>query len=144
MKTQASQTETDRDSLEGKCHCGEVKWTYEVPLESATACNCSLCRRYGSLWAYGFLGQGISIQGKTSAYQRDKKINGFHFCQHCGCICYYLCNHKNEEGLYRIAVNLRMITNPDLIQSLPIDHFEGLNSFEDLPRDGRCVRDLWF
>jgi hypothetical protein len=27
---------------------------------------------------------------------------------------------------------------------LLIDHFDGLGSFDDLPGDGRCVRDLWF
>ena len=28
--------------------------------------------------------------------------------------------------------------------NLPIDHFDGLDTFDDLPRDGRCVRDMWF
>ena len=30
------------------------------------------------------------------------------------------------------------------IAKLPIDHFDGLDKFDDLPRDGRCVADLWF
>lgn len=42
-----------------------------------------------------------------------------------------------------MAVNLRM-TEPPAIEHLPIDHFEGLVSFKDLPRDARCVRDMWF
>ena len=25
-----------------------------------------------------------------------------------------------------------------------IDHFDGLVSFDDLPRDGRCVGTMWF
>lgn len=33
---------------------------------------------------------------------------------------------------------------PDDVASIPIDHFDGLNSFEDLPRDGSCVADYWF
>ena len=130
--------------LKGTCHCGEVEWSYSTPLESATACNCTLCRRYGSLWAYGFLTEGVTVKGSTHSYERGSQINGYHFCKTCGCICYYLCKTKNNEGLYRVAVNLRMITEPELIQSLPIDHFEGLNTFEDLPRDSRCVRDMWF
>ena len=43
----------------------------------------------------------------------------------------------------RIAVNLRL-TEPEPIARIPIDHFDGLGRFEDLPRDGRCVADLWF
>ena len=26
----------------------------------------------------------------------------------------------------------------------PIDHFDGLDFFDDLPRDGQCVADHWF
>ena len=49
----------------------------------------------------------------------------------------------DESGKRRMGVNLRL-AEPTLIEHLPIDHFEGLESFEDLPRDGRCVRDMWF
>ncbi|HMA30507.1 MAG TPA: hypothetical protein VKT00_01700, partial [Casimicrobiaceae bacterium] len=42
-----------------------------------------------------------------------------------------------------VAVNLRL-TAPEPIASLPIDHFGGLDTWEDLPRDGRCGRDLRF
>jgi hypothetical protein len=27
---------------------------------------------------------------------------------------------------------------------LLIYHFDGLDKFDDLPRDGRCVKDMWF
>ena len=47
-----------------------------------------------------------------------------------------------HHGLRRIAVNLRL-TEPDLVALLPIDHFDGLDSFSDLLRDGRCVADYW-
>jgi hypothetical protein len=130
--------------FEGSCHCGNVKWTYAQPLESVTACNCTLCRRYGALWAYGHLDHGIQVSGETKAYERNRKLNGFHFCTNCGCIAYYLSNSKDDQGRLRMAVNLRMITNPDKIANLPIDHFDGLDKFEDLPRDYRNVRDLWY
>ena len=130
--------------LKGHCHCEAVEWSYPLLLESVTACNCTLCRKYGALWAYGHLEEGISISGPTHAYMRGRKINGFHFCTECGCLMYYLCNSLNAEGHRRIAVNLRMIDDPQPIQHLPIDHFEGLVEFVDLPRDGRTVKDLWF
>jgi len=130
--------------IEGSCHCGTVEWKFTAALESATACNCTLCRRYGALWAYSYLNHGISATGNTKAYSRGRKLNGFHFCENCGCLAYYLANSKNQEGQYRMAVNLRMANDPLKIQALPIDHFEGLETFEDLPRDGRCIKDLWF
>ena len=130
--------------IKGSCHCGAVKFAYALQLESVTACNCTLCRRYGALWAYGHLTERITVQGPTKPYSRGNKINGFHFCETCGCLAYYLAVKPNDKGMHRIAVNLRMAEEPEKIQNLSIDHFEGLVTFEDLPRDHRCVKDLWY
>lgn len=129
--------------LEGACHCGAVKWTYSLPLESVTACNCSLCARYGALWAYGYQGKGAEVSGETRVYMRGRKHNGFHFCVTCGCLAFYLSNSEDEQGR-RMAVNLRMISDPSQVAHLPIDHFDGKDTFEDIPRDHRQVKDLWF
>lgn len=128
--------------IQGSCHCGEVKWRFEGIPESATACNCTVCRRYGVLWAYGFEGEGIHVSGATQAYIRGKSI-GFHFCPVCGCVAYWRSLEHHKEGRRRIAVNLRL-TEPEAVAHIPIDHFDGLKSFEDLPPDGRCVADYWF
>jgi hypothetical protein len=47
------------------------------------------------------------------------------------------------DGRRRIAVNIRLALS-DAVAALPIDHFDGLDTFGDRPSDGRCVRDLWF
>lgn len=130
--------------LEGACHCGKVKWTYAVLPERVLACNCTVCRRYGGLWAYGYLGEGISVSGPTSHYSRDSKEIHFHFCGDCGCVAYYLSRDRDENGRMRMAVNTRMCTTPEKLLNLPVDHFEGLNSFTRLPRDHRTVKDHWF
>ncbi len=44
----------------------------------------------------------------------------------------------------KLAVNLRMADSYDVIAGISIDHFDGLNTFDDLPRDGKCVSDYWF
>ena len=38
--------------LTATCHCGALR--IEVPRKprTLTSCNCSICRRYGTLWAY--------------------------------------------------------------------------------------------
>ena len=56
--------------LEGSCHCGAVRWTFRGMPESVTACNCTVCRRYGVLWAYDYEGEGIHVSGPTTAYVR--------------------------------------------------------------------------
>ena len=131
--------------INGACHCEKVKWSYDnTNLESVTACNCTLCRRYGALWAYGYLGEGITVEGDVSSYSRGSQINDFNFCSSCGCMMYYISRKLNEKNQRRMAVNLRQTLQPEAILNLPIDHFDGLDKFEDLPHDGRCVKDLWY
>ena len=56
--------------------------------ESATACNCTACRRYGTLWAYDYEDAGIHVSGSITAYVRGDSL-GFHFCPTCGCVAYW-------------------------------------------------------
>lgn len=128
--------------IEGSCHCGAVEWRFDGIPEGATACNCTVCRRYGALWAYDYEGERINVSGPTRIYVRGRSVE-FHFCPACGCVAYWRGQMSDEQGRRRIAVNLRM-TDPDPIADVPIDHFDGFGPFEDLPRDGRCVRDYWF
>ena len=128
--------------IQGSCHCGAVKWECKAIPDAATACNCTVCRRYGVLWAYGYENEDISVSGATTAYLRGKDIE-FHFCPACGCVAYWRARTARSDGRRRIAVNLRL-TEPGPIANVPIDHFDGLDTFEDLPRDGRRVADYWF
>ena len=128
--------------IHGSCHCGAVRWEFKGIPEGATACNCTVCRRYGVLWAYDYEGEGISVSGPTTAYSRGKALD-FHFCATCGCVAYWRAKTPGQDARRRIAVNLRL-TEPDPIGKVPIDHFDGLKTFDDLPRDGRCVADYWF
>ena len=128
--------------LEGSCHCGAVSWRMDNDPTDATACNCTLCRRYGVLWSYGHADEDMHVVGETKAYTRGREI-GFHFCPTCGCIICWIGLNPGPDGRRRAAVNIRL-AEPDRVAHLPIDHFEGLVAFKDLPRDGRTVADYWF
>ena len=128
--------------LEGSCLCGAVRWEFDGTPDGATACNCTACRRYGVLWAYDHEGEGIRVSGETRAYARGKALT-FNFCPSCGCVAYWRGQQLDAEGRRRIAVNLRL-AEPETVAAIPIDHFDGLVSFDDLPRDGKCVADYWF
>lgn len=132
-------------TLIGTCHCGAAHWTLEGDPGPVTACNCTLCRRYGALWAYDYENERIRIVGPTVAYTRIGKANPaleMRFCATCGCVLCWRGLRLEEDGRRRMAVNVRLAP-PESVAALPIDHFDGLDTFEDLPRDGRCVRDLW-
>jgi len=129
--------------LEGSCLCGEVRWRFKGVPVSATACNCNACRRYGTLTAYGYEGEDIEVEGATTSYEREGGCLGFHFCARCGCNAYWRLLEVDAQGRRRIAVNLRL-AEPERVAGIPVKHFDGLDSWEHLPNDGRCIRDLWF
>lgn len=128
--------------IEGTCLCGAVGWQFDGQPDGATACNCTACRRYGVLWAYDYENEGIKVSGHTRAFVRGTALE-FHFCRVCGCVAFWRGLRKDDQGRLRIAVNLRL-AQPEAVARIPIDHFDGLDTFEDLPRDGRCVADYWF
>ncbi|SCB56216.1 Uncharacterized conserved protein [Rhizobium aethiopicum] len=132
--------------LTGSCHCGKASWTLDGDPGSITACNCTLCRRYGTLWAYDYEGERITLTGRTASYTRSGRETsslGILFCPSCACVLSWRGLRLQEDGRRRMAVHIRLAP-PELVADLPIDHFDGLDTLEDRPSDGRCVRDLWF
>jgi hypothetical protein len=128
--------------IEGSCHCEAVRWSFDGVPDSVTACNCTVCRRYGALWAYDYEDQKIKLSGPAKVYVRGPHL-GFHFCPDCGCVAYWRALEPREDGRRRIGVNLRL-AEPEAVAPIAIHRFEGLVSFKGLPRDGRCVSHMWF
>lgn len=131
--------------LTGSCHCGACGWTLTGDAGAATACNCTLCRRYGVIWAYDYEHERIEISGPSASYIRADDPSPsleIRFCPRCAGVICWRGLQTDEAGRRRIAVNLRLAA-PETVADLAIDHFDGLDTFEDLPSDGKCVRDLW-
>lgn len=134
------------DLLAGSCHCGDVGWTLVDDPGPITACNCTLCRRHGALWAYDYENGRIRILGRTAVYTwrgLTRPALEYRFCPTCAAVVRWRNLQLEPDGRRRMAVNVRLAP-PEAVAHLPIDHFDGLDTFDDLPRDGRCVRDMWF
>jgi hypothetical protein len=131
--------------LTGSCLCGACRWTFNGDPGHATACNCTACRRYGVLWIYDYEDERIQVTGPVTPYTRPKAAElSFDFCPVCGCLVRWRGLRPNAEGRRRVAVNVRLADDPAAVAHLPIDHFDGLATFTDLPGDGRTVHDMWF
>lgn len=133
-------------TLTGRCHCGATGWTLTGDPGSITACNCTLCRRIGALWAYYYEDERIALTGAApSRYVRANKVPALEilFCPTCANVLAWRGTRVDADGRRRMAVNVRL-ADPEPVATLAIDRFDGLDSFDDLPRDGRCVRDYWF
>jgi hypothetical protein len=74
--------------LKASCHCGAV--TIQVPRKprSITNCNCSMCRRYGVLWAC-YKDAEVRLEAAPDAvgrYAWGRKSQDFIRCRTCGCV----------------------------------------------------------
>lgn len=114
--------------INAECHCGNIKLTANRLPASVTSCNCSICHRYGALWAY-YTPDDIHINEVTpsSVYSWGEKDIEFHHCTICGCVTHYV-GVKEYSGT-RVAINARMIKQEE-ISSVPVRYFDGAVSWK--------------
>lgn len=115
-------------SLHGTCHCGAVRLTLPHAPDTATSCNCSLCRRTAGVWAYYALGT-VAIQGHpehTQAYLwGDRTLLNFR-CRHCGIFTHW--EPLESAPGARHGVNLRNFA-PELLEAVAIRSFDGADTW---------------
>ncbi len=110
-------------AVEGSCHCGAVRFTLETAPETVTDCTCSICRRYGVLWAYYRPGQ---VRFEPSVLPTDTYIWGdrglyFHRCRTCGCVTHWA---AVDPAYDRMAVNARLL-DLDVLAHARVRHLDG-------------------
>lgn len=95
------------------CHCTAVRLEIEPAPEWVLDCSCTICRRYGALWAYCKPGQVKIVQGAdaTDTYAWNDKVIAFHRCKECGCVVYMMVTDVDPPRLY--GINARMIPTLD-------------------------------
>jgi hypothetical protein len=107
--------------IESSCHCGAVTLAIESPPETVTDCNCSICRRYGVLWAY-YPPQQVRVSaGPTDIYMWDDRSIEFHRCRNCGCVTHWAAVDKSRA---RMGVNARLMA-PDVLARARVRCLDG-------------------
>ena len=98
--------------VEASCHCGAARIAVEVPPPELTACNCSLCRRLGTLWAYYRPDQVRIVRGAgtTVPYVQGDRTLAVHHCATCSCITHW----SSLTGADRMAVNTRLMEEREI------------------------------
>jgi hypothetical protein len=94
--------------IESSCHCGAVKLEIRAAPEEVNDCNCSICRRYGALWAYYSPARVriVATKGATDCYLWGEKSIEFHRCQNCGCVTHWT---PMDQHVDRMGVNARLM-----------------------------------
>ncbi len=109
---------------QGSCHCGRVKFEAEGDLNSAMACNCSMCQRKGTLMWFvpRSAMQLLTPEGNMSTYLFNKHVIKHRFCTHCGIHAYGDGTAPSGEAI--AAINIRCVEGIDL-QAIPVTQFDG-------------------
>ena len=112
--------------IKGSCHCGTV--TFEILEKPAfvIACNCSICRKLNTQWAYSHRTE-LTLNapiGSTHIYQWGDKDLEFHSCQTCGCTTHWMASNGS-----RYAVNCQLASEADM-KEIRVRHLDGVDTWE--------------
>lgn len=107
----------------GSCHCGKVAYEVEGAIDSALACNCSICQRKGSLLWFVPREQLrlLTPEDTAGTYSFNKHAVKHRFCPACGIHPYA---ESEFKGKPMAAINLRCLEDVDLA-AIPVKEFNG-------------------
>ncbi len=109
---------------QGSCHCGKVAFEVEGELNKATACNCSICSRKGSLlW---FVPRDrlrlLTPEKDLGTYTFNRRVIKHRFCVTCGIHPYG--EGTDQNGNRMAAINIRCLEGIDF-NTIPVQNFDG-------------------
>lgn len=108
--------------VETSCHCSLVRISVQRAPSELTDCNCSICRRYGVLWAYYSLGE-VTIQSGAplETYLWGERKIAFNRCPSCGCVSHW---SSVDPARDRMGVNARLMPL-EIVSAARIRHLDG-------------------
>ena len=111
--------------IEASCHCGAIRFAVETAPRVVNDCNCSICRRYGTLWAYYDPAhvQFRTENGPTDIYMWGTRELEFHRCRTCGCVTHWSPVAGAEK---RMGVNARMMP-PEVLATIRVFRGDGVS-----------------
>jgi hypothetical protein len=117
--------------LTASCHCGAVHLEVARKPRRLCDCNCSICRRYGALWAYYTHKTFRVVKGarNLSAYVWGARTLKFMRCKTCGCVTHYESVRRRPGSV--VGFNARLL-DPEIIAAARIRHFDGAESWKYL------------
>lgn len=107
--------------VEGSCHCGAVRVAIPHAPAVITSCNCSICRRLGTLWAY-YAPREVTISGTTATYCWGDRALELHHCPTCACVTHW--SPIGDTDPHRMGVNLRLF-DPELVAAARVRRVDG-------------------
>jgi hypothetical protein len=111
------------------CHCGAVRMEVDGAPEEVTDCNCSICRRYGVLWAYYSPSRvKFIVPAETDVYLWGDRDIEFHRCKVCGCVTHWKAVEPTHD---RMGVNTRLMS-PEVRAGARVRRLDGADTWKFL------------
>ncbi|KAH9906749.1 hypothetical protein F4778DRAFT_723224 [Xylariomycetidae sp. FL2044] len=121
--SQPAPQDGSKTTTTSQCHCGQVTVEIPSPPTSLCECRCTVCYKYGALWAYFPRGQvkvtvaeGVSLRRyvRADAACRDNEEDRtptieFCGCPRCGCATHWWGLGKFAGAGQDMGVNCRML-----------------------------------
>ena len=109
------------------CHCGEVEAEINVSdkLEKVLRCNCSICKRKGTIMSMVKNEDFKIIKGedKLKLYQFHTKVAKHYFCSKCGIYTH----HNPRSNPAMTGFNVGCVDDIDVFELKNISVNDGLN-----------------
>jgi hypothetical protein len=112
--------------IEASCHCGSVRLKIAWAPTEVTDCNCSICRRYGVLWAYYPKGE-VTLdppEAATDVYIWNDRVLRLHRCAQCGCVTHWTLVDPARD---RVGVNARLM-DPEVLAQARVRRLDGADT----------------
>jgi hypothetical protein len=108
----------------GSCQCGAVRYEADLDIKEVISCNCSRCRRLGSLLSGGPKDKFklMSGEGALTTYKFNKHAIDHLFCSTCGIQTH--AQGKGPGGVEMVMVNVRTLNGVDP-ESFKVKKFDG-------------------
>lgn len=97
----------------GRCQCGAVAFTADLSLDKPITCNCSRCRRLGSVLVFTPQANFTLLHGQDNLteYLFNKQVIRHSFCKTCGIEGFAMA--AAPDGTPMMAVNVNVLEGVD-------------------------------
>jgi hypothetical protein len=118
-------------AIQGTCLCKTVQLGAARLPRQVTQCNCTVCRCYGTLWAY-YRRSAVSITAPRGTLENYVvRVGGLKFvrCRSCGCVICWDGPGKGRDQ--RLGINTRLFDHA-LMAAVPVKVLDGDKTWRTL------------
>lgn len=107
----------------GSCQCGNIAYEVEADLDQTITCNCSRCKRLGSVLSFAPATDfRLTADGPVTEYLFNRKAIKHLFCPTCGIESYAL--GTSPDGTEVVAINVNCLDGVNA-RALPSQAVDG-------------------